>query len=183
MTKIIDYINQFPLPMSCVPLTLKSLLSQESIDIPDSKINVTTQFEKNQYKNGYEHLHMLMACVPEKDLQSLKVLPESIEGTVKSSTPICDEVGGIYIKITVSGYDYIVASWGDGARYSYNLAEKVWMTLGLSPRVVGNDEQKIIYDDLSLPIIGVSEGDVASEFEFNLKRDVYWTMRNDYLRK
>jgi len=184
MTKIIDYINQFPLPMSCVPLTLKSLLSQESIDIPDSKINVTTQFEKNQYKNGYEHLHMLMACVPEKDLQSLKVLPESIEGTVKSSTPICDEVGGIYpIKITVSGYDYVVASWGDGARYSYNLAEKVWMTLGLSPRVVGNDEQKIIYDDLSLPIIGVSEGDVASEFEFNLKRDVYWTMRNDYLRK
>ena len=170
--------------MSCVPLTLKSLLSQESIDIPDSKINVTTQFEKNQYKNGYEHLHMLMACVPEKDIQSLKVLSESAEGTVKSSTPICDEVGGIYpIKTTVSGYDYIVASWGDGARYSYNLAEKVWMTLGLSPRVVGNDEQKIIYDDLSLPIIGVSEGDVASEFEFNLKRDVYWTMRNDYLRK
>lgn len=184
MTKIIDYINEFPLPMSCVPLTLKSLLSQENIDIPDSKINVTTQFEKNQYKNGYEHLHMLMACVPEKDIQSLKVLSESTEGTVKSSTPICDEVGGIYpIKITVSGYDYIVASWGDGAHYSYNLAEKVWMTLGLSPRVVGNDEQKIIYDDLSLPIIGVSEGDVASEFEFNLKRDVYWTMRNDYLRK
>lgn len=184
MTKIIDYINEFPLPMSCVPLTLKSLLSQESIDIPDSKINVTTQFEKNQYMNGYEHLHMLMACIPEKDIQSLKVLPESAEGTVKSSTPICDEVGGIYpIKITVSGYDYIVASWGDGVRYSYNLAEKVWMTLGLSPRVVGNDEQKIIYDDLSLPIIGVSEGDVASEFEFNLKRNVYWTMRNDYLRK
>ena len=158
MTKIIDYINEFPLPMSCVPLTLKSLLSQESIDIPNSKINVTTQFEKNQYKNqyknGYEHLHMLMACVPEKDIQSLKVLSESAEGTVKSSTPICDEVGGIYpIKITVSGYDYVVASWGDGARYSYNLAEKVWMTLGLSPRVVGNDEQKIIYDDLSLPII------------------------------
>ena len=184
MTKIIDYINEFPLPMSCVPLTLKSLLSQESIDIPDSKINVTTQFEKNQYKNGYEHLHMLMACIPEKDIQSLKVLSESAEGTVKSSTPICDEIGGIYpIKTTVSGYDYIVASWGDGSRYSYNLAEKVWMTLGLSPRVVGNDEQKIIYDDLSLPIIGVSEGDVASEFEFNLKRDVYWTMRNDYLRK
>ena len=184
MTKIIDYINEFPLPMSCVPLNLKSLLSQESIDIPDSKINVTTQFEKNQYKNGYEHLHMLMACIPEKDIQSLKVLSESAEGTVKSSTPICDEIGGIYpIKTTVSGYDYIVASWGDGSRYSYNLAEKVWMTLGLSPRVVGNDEQKIIYDDLSLPIIGVSEGDVASEFEFNLKRDVYWTMRNDYLRK
>lgn len=184
MTKIIDYIDELPLPMSCVPLTLKLLLSQESVDIPDSKINVTTQFEKNQYKNGYEHLHMLMACVPEKDIQSLKVLPESAEGTVKSSTPICDEVGGIYpIKITVSGYDYIVASWGDGARYSYNLAEKVWMTLGLSPRVVGNDEQKIIYDDLSLPIIGVTEGDIASEFEFKLKRDIYWTMRNDYLRK
>lgn len=184
MTKIIDYINEFPLPMSCVPLTLKSLLSQESVDISYSKINVTTRFEKNQYTNGYEHLQMLMACVPEKDVQSLKVLPESVEGTVKSSTPICDEAGGIYpIQTNVSGYDYIVASWGDGARYSYNLAEKVWMTLGLSPRVIGNDEQKIIYDDLSLPIIGVSEGDVASEFEFNLNRDVYWTMRNDYLRK
>ncbi|MFK4002205.1 hypothetical protein [Psychrobacter namhaensis] len=82
MTKIIDYINEFPLPMSCVPLTLKSLLSQESVDISDSKINVTTRFEKNQYTNGYEHLQMLMACVPEKDIQSLKVLPESVEGTV-----------------------------------------------------------------------------------------------------
>ncbi len=184
MPKVIDYIDEFPLPMSCVPLTLKSLLSQESVDVSDSKINVTTRFEKNQYTNGYENLQMLMACVPEKDIQSLKVLPESVEGTVKSSTPICDEAGGIYpIQTNVSGYDYIVASWGDGARYSYNLAEKVWMTLGLSPRVIGNDEQKIIYDDLSLPIIGVSEGDVASEFEFNLKRDVYWTMRNDYLRK
>lgn len=184
MTKIIDYMNEFPLPMSCVPLTLKSLLSQKSIDISDSKINVTTRFEKNQYMDGYEYLHMLMVCIPEKDIQSLKVLPESTEGTVKSSTPTCDEVGGIYpIQTNVSGYDYIVASWGDGSRYSYNLAEKVWMTLGLSPRVIGNDVQKIIYDYLSLPIIGVSEGDVASEFEFNLKRDVYWTMRNDYLRK
>lgn len=184
MSKIIDYVNEFPLPMSCVPPTLELLLSQESVDIPAKKIHVTTQFEKNQYANGYEHLHMLMACIPEKDIQSLKVLSESAEGTVKSSTPICDEIGGVYpIKINVSGYGYIVASWGDGARYSYNLAEKVWMTLGLSPRVIGNDEQKIIYDDLSLPIIGVTEGDIASEFEFNLKRDVYWTMRNDYLRK
>ena len=184
MIKMIDYMNEFPLPMSCVPLTLKALLSQESIDISDSKINVTTRFEKNQYMDGYEYLHMLMVCIPEKDIQSLKVLPESTEGTVKSSTPTCDKAGGIYpTQTNVSGYDYIVASWGDGARYSYNLAEKVWMTLGLSPRVIGNDEQKIIYDDLSLPIIGVSEGDVASEFEFNLKRNVYWTMRNDYLRK
>lgn len=184
MSKIIDYINEFPLPMSCVPSTMEVLLSQDGVHVPASKVNVSTRFEKNKYEKGYEYLHMLMACIPEEDIQSLKVLSESTEGTVKSSTPICEAMGGVYpIKLNVSGYDYIVASWGDGARYSYNLAEKVWMTLGLSPRVVGNDEQKIIYDDLSLPIIGVTEGDIASEFEFKLKRDVYWIMRNDYLRK
>ncbi len=54
MSKIIEYINEFPLPMSCVPSTLGAILSQDSVDISASKVNVSTRFEKNKYGKGYE---------------------------------------------------------------------------------------------------------------------------------
>ncbi|MEZ9592319.1 hypothetical protein AB4302_15285 [Vibrio breoganii] len=181
---MINYKEEFPLPLECVPSTLRDLLSSESSDNPSKKITVTSRFEKNRYKDSYEYLHMVMACVPQDQISSLSVLSESSDGVVEFSTPCCSEQGGIYpIDTSISGYDYIVASWGGGSHFSYSLAEKVWMTLGLSPRVIGNSEQRIIYDDLSLPTIGVAEGDLATEYYYTLKRDVEWKIRNDYLRK
>lgn len=56
------------------------------------------------------------------------------------------------------------------------------MTLGLSQRVIGNSEQKAAYDDLSLPMIGVVDGDLTCEYQFRQNKDINWTMRNDYLR-
>lgn len=181
---MIDYQKEFPIPLTCLPSTLRDLLTIGSFALPSEKIPVTARFEKNQYQDGYEYLQMIMACVPQSQIASLGVLRESSDGVVEFSTPCCDEQGGIYpVTPGISGFDYVVASWGDSSRYAYALAEKVWMTLGLSPRVIGNAEQRIIYDDLSLPIIGVAEGDLSSEYHFNLKKDIYWTMRNDYLRK
>ena len=84
---------------------------------------------------------------------------------------------------SISGYDYIVAAWGDSSFYTFNLAEKVWMTLGLTPRCVGNDQQRLVYDDLGLPEFGVAEGEVSSDYHWNLKRSVNWHMSNEYLRR
>lgn len=182
---MIDYKNELPLPFNELPETLQQLLMTENIDIPSKSVNISARFSHNQYKDNYEYLHMLMVCVPEIDIDTIKVLDVcGNDGVVSYSIPCCDNKGGIYpISLMASGYDYIVASWGDGSHYSFALAEKVWMTLGLSPRVLGNEEQKIIYDDLSKPILGVAQGDIATEHYFDLQKSVFWTMRNDYLRK
>lgn len=57
------------------------------------------------------------------------------------------------------------------------------MMLGLKPRLIGDTEQKVIFDEVSLPDYGVAQGDVSSEYYFRSNKDVKWTMRNDYLRK
>lgn len=182
--KTIDYLKQLPIPTDIIPSTLKALLKIETTESPSKQIQVTTNFEKKPYTDGHETLQMIMACVPEGKLNTLGQLRESSEGVVSYSTPICDELGGLRgLTPSISGFEYIVASWGDGARYSYSLSEKVWMTLGLSPRVAGNSIQKVTYDDLSKPVICVASGDFASEYFFHSSRSINWCMRNDYLRK
>jgi len=84
---------------------------------------------------------------------------------------------------SMSGYDYIIASWGDGSHYTYALAEKVWMALGLSPRCLGNDQQRVVYDDLGVPEFAVAEGELSREYYYHSSRNVSWRMSNAYLRK
>lgn len=127
---------------------------------------------------------MIMAVVPEDDVAKLSVLRESSEGVVTYSTPYCTEKGAAWgIDISISGYGYIVASWGSGSHYSFFLAEDVWMKLGLKPRLIGDDEQKVLFDEVASPSYGVAQGNVSSEYYFKSNKDVKWTMRNDYLRK
>jgi len=103
---------------------------------------------------------------------------------VEYSVPAGDERGcSANFFSSISGHDYIVAAWGDGSFYTFNLAEKVWMTLGLTSRCVGNDQQRLVYDDLELPEFGVAEGEVSSEYHWSLKRTVSWRMSNEYLRR
>lgn len=83
----------------------------------------------------------------------------------------------------MSGFDYVVAAWGDSSWFAFSLAETVWMNLGLSPRCVGNDTQQLVYDDLKRPEFGIVEGEVTSQYHWTSKRDVRWRMRNDYLRR
>lgn len=84
---------------------------------------------------------------------------------------------------SVSSYDYVVASWGSNSFFTYNLAEKVWMALGLTPRCLGNEVQRLVYDDLSVPVFGVADGEVSSEYYWKASRPVTWKMSNEYLRK
>lgn len=140
--------------------------------------------ESNPHGDQAEHLHMVMAVVPGFDDGPIEVLSEAGNGVVEYSVPTGDRQGcSADFSPSISGHDYIVAAWGDGSFYTFNLAEKVWMTLGLTPRCIGNDQQRMVYDDLGLPEIGVAEGEVASEYHWNLKRSVSWRMSNEYLRR
>ena len=74
-------------------------------------------------------------------------------------------------------------SQGGGSFYGFQLAEKVLVAHGLTPRLLGGDHQKLIYDDLSLPEFGVAEGEVSTEYHYTSKRNVNWSMSNEYLRR
>ncbi|HQS67527.1 MAG TPA: hypothetical protein PLM93_10135 [Sulfuricurvum sp.] len=118
--------------------------------------------------------------VPGRDDDPIRILDEAGHGVVEFSVPSADRYGCVAeFSPSISGYDYIVAAWGDSSFYSFNLAEKVWMTLGLTPRSVGNDQQRLVYDDLGLPEFGVAEGEVSSSYRWNLKRNVSWKMSNE----
>ena len=140
--------------------------------------------ESDPYGEEAEHLSLLMAVVPGANGGPINVLDEAGHGVVEYSVPFGDKCGcSSAFSPSISSYDYIVAAWGDGSFYTFNLAEKVGMTLGLTPRCVGNDQQRLVYDDLGLPEFGVAEGEVSSDYHWNLKRAVSWRMSNEYLRR
>ena len=153
-------------------------------DSPRLRVEVATRHDVDQHGPGREYVHMVMAVVPEDELQGLGVLREAASGVVSYGAYDVGERGSLTaFTPSVSGFDFIVASWGSGNFYGFNLAEKVWMALGLSPRCVGGDQQKVFFDDLSVPEFGVAEGEISTEYHFSPKRNVRWTMSNDYLRR
>lgn len=126
---------------------------------------------------------MAMAVVPESAQDTLFDLKDFTGQVVSYSVPILDKKGASAdFNPALAGRDYIVASWGSGSSYTYNLAEKVWMALGLTPRCLGGEEQRLAYDDLSLPVFGVAEGDVSAQYYWTASQDIHWWMLNEYLR-
>ena len=178
-----DYLSAFPIPVHVMPPRLRSLLEPVGLS-PNQYVEVACIHESDPHGPKAEHLHLLMAVVPGAGGGPIEVLSEAGQGVVQYSVPIGYESGcSSKFLPSISGYDYIIAAWGDGSFYSFNLAEKVWMTLGLTPRCVGNDQQRLIYDDLGLPEFGLVEGEISSEYHWNLKKNVTWKMSNEYLRR
>lgn len=178
-----DYLAAFPIPANVVPPKLRDLLEPIGLS-PSQIVEVASIQASDPHGEQAEHLHLLIAVVPGTDGGPIGVLSEASHGVVEYSVPFGDALGcSAGFSPSISGYDYIVAAWGDGSFYTFNLAEKVWMTLGLSPRCVGNDQQRLVYDDLGLPEFGVAEGEVSSDYHWNLKRTVSWRMSNEYLRR
>jgi hypothetical protein len=179
----VDYSAAFPIPSHVLPPRLRSLLEPVGLS-PRESVEVARKLESDPHGPQAEHLHLLMAVVPGAEGELIPVLRESRHGVVAHSVPYGDRFGcSARFSPSISGHDYIVAAWGDGSFYTFNLAEKVGMALGLTPRCVGNDQQRIIYDDLSLPEFGVAEGEVSSDYYWRLKRNVSWRMSNEYLRR
>ena len=177
----VDYLNEFPIPASHRPTRLRDLLASVTDD-PGLRVEVATRFDFNNHGPDREYVHMVMALTADPNFRV--VLDEASDGVVYYSTPEVREQGGLStFEPTVSGLDYIVASWAGGSFFSYNLSEKVWIALGLSPRCLGGAVQKVIYDNLSLPEFGVVEGEITTEYFFSSKRNVRWLMSNEYLRR
>ena len=180
---MIDYLNQFPIPSALLPTRLRGLLERVP-ENPNLRVEVATRYDIDQYGPRREYVHMIMVLAPKlkPDLSQLKTA--ATDGVVSYSTPHIEKEGGLAVfNPGVSGHDYIVAASGNGSFYSYNLSEKVWMALGLSPRCLGGEEQKVIYDDLSLPKFAVAEGEISTEYYYSSKRNVRWIMSNEYLRR
>jgi len=175
---------KFPIPESLLPLALKRLLANEPQSETAKQVLVAERFEKEAYGLGYEAYHMLMAAVRSERAASFGVPSESSDGVVSYSTPDIREKGGARgFKPSVSEEEYIVAAWGSGHYYGFHLSDKVWMTLGLSPRSIGGTHQQLIYDDLQLPLLNIAKGHVSNEYYWTQRGNVQWTMRNDYLRR
>ena len=178
-----NYLEEFPIPAAVMPASLRNLLEPAG-DGPEQRIEVTKRYEHDQYGPQWEYIHMTMALVPPTSLREQGVLNEASDGVVYYSTPYVTNNGGLSeFQPSISGHEYIVASRGDGSFFSYSLAEKVWIALGLTPRCIGNEKQKIVYDDLSLPKFGIAEGEVSSNYYWERDRDVSWKISNEYLRR
>lgn len=179
----VDHLATFPIQGDALPTRLRALLSPVGLD-PMEQVEVTSDLEIDHHGDNCEYVHMLMAVVPESIESPVPVLEEAAGGVVSHSVPVLGDKGlSAEFSPSMSGYDYIVASWGDGSHYTYALAEKVWMALGLSPRCLGNEQQRIVYDDLGVPEFGVAEGELAREYHYESSRNVTWRMSNAHLRK
>lgn len=178
-----NYVDEFPIPDAILPPRLRGLLEPVGVD-PALRVDVTTRFDFDHYGPKREYVHMLMAVVPGLQPGLLRRIRETGDGVVYSSRPDVDNEGGIRDFVpSVSGFDYIVASNGSGSFFGFSLAEKVWIALGLTPRAIGGDQQRLAYDDLEAPEFGIAEGEISNEYYFTSKRDVSWTMSNQHLRQ
>lgn len=179
---MIDYLAAFPVPAHLLPERLRLLLQPIGTDTAlRVEVSCFTEDALSEPKN--EAVFMLMAVVPD-DGQNATPILHSDQGQVAYSTPIVRDKGSERgFSPSVSGHDYIVASWGNGSFYTYHLAEKVWMALGLTPRCFGNEQQRLVYDDLGLPEFSVAEGEISAQYYFTASRQIQWFMSNEYLRK
>ncbi|WP_431819418.1 hypothetical protein [Burkholderia sp. F1] len=179
---MMDYLAEFPVPAALLPERLRSLLEPVGID-PALRVEVSSFTERDPYGPNSETVQMLMAVVPDDGDDAPPVLHRE-HGMVAHSTPVLREKGsGRDFSPSVDGHDYIVASWGSGSFHTYHLAEKVWMALGLTPRCFGNEQQRLVYDDLELPEFGVAEGEISGQYYYEASRNIRWFMSNEYLRK
>ena len=158
---MLNYLDDFPIDSALIPERLRLLLQPVGKN-PGLRVDVTTRFKNDPYGPASEYLHMIMVLAPNASPGMVGQFREVSDGVVYSPEPDVMARGGLRdFDISVSGVDYIVMSRGGGSYFGYQLAEKVMVALGLTPRVLGGENQKLIYDDLSLPEFGVADGEVA----------------------
>ena len=177
-----NYLKEFPIPENQLPQRLRLLLDPVSID-PTLRVSVAEQYEHDAGKDDEEIVQMQMILKPEDRLSSLTTGDCPNQGIVCRGAVYTGSHGSLRSRYSVSGLDYLVAVWGDHTHFGFNLSENVWMALNLTPRCIGNDDQKIVYDALSRQESGVAEGQVSMEYLFGRDHNVRWVMKNEYLRR
>lgn len=179
---MIDYLDSFSIPEKHLPQKLKQLFSPIALERPTSMIEVAARFVHDQHGPSREYYHYSMVIVPEDAPLIIDDYHCSTDG-VSDHPAECDEKGGLTDNPHRTRHNHIVESWGNGSFFSYYLSNDVWIPMGLTPRCVGGDEQRVIFDDLSVPTVGVAEGDLACSHYWTPDKNIHWKMRNDYLRR
>lgn len=119
-----DYLASFPIPSHLLPKKLCNLLTPVNL-LPEQEVEVACMHEIDPDGDCPTHLQMLMAVVPGADGGPIGVLDESEVGVVRYSTSF-DEYGCMAdISPSISGYDYIVASWGSLSFFTFSLMDGV----------------------------------------------------------
>ena len=76
----------------------------------------------------------------------------------------------------------LVVSWESGTRRIMLPDQGLLMTYGLLPRMIQSEnDDEIIYDDLTIPEFGILSAKTVSHFEYALKSSAYVTARNIYI--
>lgn len=179
------WLDSFPVPSDILPARFRELVGEVPNIYPEAQVEVVARLEIDRQGTVREDLLMQTAVVPVDRMGDLGELRRSSDFShVSSSLSGVDHFGqAAEFSPSIGGHDYLVASWGSGSFFTYNLSEKVWMGLGLSARTIGGDQQSIVYDDLLLSLMGVAKGEASSRYCFQSSRPVSWTIRNDYLRR
>lgn len=173
---MINYIDDLPLPNHLIPSKLKELLSPID-DSPLNNIEVACAYETMPSREIF--CDMTTVTVPLDKINNLPLL--YLNHGVVSTGPDNDSEGMCDGNYTISGYYSLISSWGDDSRFTYNLSDRFWMTLGLTPRCHSNDT--ISWDDISNDETDIAFGELSTEYCYEYKRNVSWKIRNDYLRK
>lgn len=176
MDKMINYIDDLPLPNHLIPSKLKELLSPIDAS-PFNNIEVACAYETMPFREIF--CDMTTVTVPLDKIDNLPLL--YLNHGVVSTGSDNDSEGMCDANYTIGSYYSLISSWGNGSLFTYNLSDRFWMTLGLTPRCHSNDT--ISWDDISNDETDIAFGELSTEYCYEYKRNVSWKIRNDYLRK
>lgn len=177
---MINYIDNLPLPNHLIPSRLKELLSPID-DSPLNNIEVACAYNTtfSSVPSSEIFCDMTTITVPLDKIDNLPLL--CLNNGVVSTGPDNDSEGMCDGNYTIGGYYSLISSWGNGSFFTYNLSDRFWMTLGLTPRCHNDD--KISWDDISNDETDIAFGELSTEYSYEYKRSISWKIRNDYLRK
>nr|QIM10407.1 hypothetical protein PlAlph_2990 [uncultured Alphaproteobacteria bacterium] len=177
---MINYIDDLPFPNHLIPSKLKELLSPIDAS-PLNNIEVACSYEITSPSVLSREIRydMTTVTVPLDKINNMPLL--YLNHGVVSTGPDNDSEGMCDGNYTIGGYHSLISSWGNDSIFTYNLSDRFWMTLGLTPRCHNNDTMS--WDDISNDEVDIAFGELSTEYSYGLKRNVSWKIRNDYLRK
>lgn len=177
---MINYIDEFPLPNHLIPENLKELLAP--IDNTSSDyINAACAYNTISQTVPHHEIFcdMTTVTVPLDKIENMPLL--YLKHGVVSTGPDNDSEGMCDGNYTIGGFYSLISSWGNGSLFTYNLSDKVWMTLGLTPCC--HNDNSISWDDVYNDETDIACGELTTEYSYGYQRNVFWKIRNDYLRK
>lgn len=81
---MLNYVKEFPIPEQILPKRLRALLEPVSSEPARMFVEVCARYEHDQHGDERECMHMLMATVPENQVEKFGIPREVSDGVVFS---------------------------------------------------------------------------------------------------